>query len=72
MEFQEGRGMFEIALLLTAAGEALVVQAKRGEGAMGVDDVGALKGGGFERGDAVESPGGTGEFLAELGLASYA
>jgi hypothetical protein len=55
MEFQEGRGLFEVALLLVAAlgldfaevvnsllelaGEPLVVKAEGGEGAVGVDDV---------------------------------
>jgi len=96
MEFQEGRGAFEVALLLAAAlgldfadvvqgflelaGESLVVQTEGGEGAVGVDDVevdrgllggwvgGAVEEGGFEQGDAVEAPGGVGEFLGELGL----
>ncbi len=55
MEFQEGRGVFEVAALalcavgldvaervealLELAGEALAVHAKGGEGAVGVDDV---------------------------------
>jgi hypothetical protein len=55
MEFQEGSGLLEVALLLEAAltldiaelvqgflelaGEPLVVQAEDGEGAVGVDDV---------------------------------
>ena len=66
--------------LLELAREPLVVQAESGEGAVGVDDVevdppliggwvgGAIEEGGFERGDAVEAPGGVGEFLGELGL----
>ena len=56
------------------------MHAESGEGAVGVDDVefdasliggrvgGAVEEGGFERGDAVEAPGGVGEFLGELGF----
>ena len=63
-----------------AAGEPLVMKTESGEGAMGVHDVkvdsgliggrvgGAIEEGGFERGDAVEAPGGVGEFLGELGF----
>jgi hypothetical protein len=86
MEFQEGRGMFELALLLAAtlgldfaelihgllelAGEPRVVQAEGDEGTVGVDDVkvGAVEESGFECGDAVDSPGGVGDFLDELSL----
>ena len=96
MEFEEGGGAFEGALLLEAAfgldfaelverflelaGEPLGVHAEGGEGAVGVDDVevdgsliggrvgGAIEEGGFEQRDAVEAPGGVGEFLGELGL----
>ena len=65
---------------LELAGEPLAVQAEGGEGAVGVDDVkvdrsllggwigGAVEEGGFEQGDAVEAPGGVGEFLGELGF----
>src|ERR1700733_8156211 len=96
VEFQEGRGIFQVAALalhavgldiaehvqvfLKLAGEPLGVHAKGGEGAGGVDDVevdcgllgggvgGAIKKGGFQVRDAVETPGGVGEFLGELGF----
>ncbi len=96
MEFQEGGGALEGAVMLVTAlgldfaemvhgflelaGEALIVEAEGGEGAVGVDDVevdagliggrvgSAIEQGGFERGDAVEAPGGVGEFLGELGF----
>ena len=96
MEFEESRGLFEVTLLLVVAlgldfaelvqrflelaGEPVGVQAERGEGAMGVDDIevdtslrgwwigGAIEERGFERGDAIETPGGVGEFLDELGF----
>jgi hypothetical protein len=66
--------------LLELAGEPRVVQAEGGEGAVGVDDIefdtsllggwvgGAVEEGGFEEWDAVEAPGGVGEFLGELGF----
>jgi hypothetical protein len=69
-----------VECLLELAGQPLGVHAKGGEGAMGVDDVkvnpglfarrvgGAVEEGGFERGDAVETPGGVGEFLDKLGF----
>jgi hypothetical protein len=56
------------------------MQAQGSEGAVSVDDVkvdasllggwvgGAVEESGFERGDAVEAPGGVGELLRELGL----
>jgi hypothetical protein len=94
MEFQEGCGAFEVALLLVAtlgldfaelvqgflelAGESLIVEAEGGEGAVGVDNIevdgrliggrvsGAVEKGGFEQRNAVEAPGGVGEFLGEL------
>jgi hypothetical protein len=65
---------------LELAGEALVVQPESGEGTMGIDDVevdsglfggrvgGAIKKGGFQVRDTVETPGGIGDFLDELGL----
>jgi hypothetical protein len=65
---------------LELAGEAVGVQAESCEGAMGVDDIevdasllgwrigGAVEERSFERGDAVETPGGVGEFLDELGF----
>src|ERR1700734_566545 len=65
---------------LELAGETRVVQAEGSEGAVRVDDVkfeGSLLGGwvggaieerGFEQGDAVEAPGGVGDFGDELGL----
>ena len=65
---------------LELAGETLALDAEVGEKAMGVDDVkvdGGLLGGGiggageqvgFEERDAVEAPGGVGEFLDELGF----
>jgi hypothetical protein len=55
---------------LELAGEPLGVHAEGGEGSEGVDDVrvGAVEEGGFERGDAVDAPGGVGELLGELGL----
>ena len=96
MEFQEGGGLLEVALLLVAAlgldfaelvqgflelaGESLAVQTEGGEGAVGVDDVevdasllggwvgGAVEERGFELRDAIEAPGGVGEFLGELGF----
>ena len=96
MEFQEGCGLLELALLLVAAlgldlaellqgflelaGESLAVQAEGGEGAVGVDDIevdasligrwvgGAVEERGFEVRNAVEAPGGVGEFLGELGF----
>jgi hypothetical protein len=96
MEFQEGGGTLDLALLLAAAlgldfaeviqgllelaGKALIVQAESREGTVGVDDVevdasliggwvgGAVEEGGFERRDAIDAPGGVGEFLGELGL----
>jgi hypothetical protein len=55
--------------LLELAGEPLVVEAEggeRGNKGLGVRVLGKQLG--FERGDAVESPGGVGEFLSELGL----
>jgi hypothetical protein len=64
--------------LLELAREALAVEAEGGKGAMGVDDVeaeggffggwmgGASKKVGFEEWDAVEAPGGVGEFVDEL------
>src|ERR1700689_2270265 len=89
VEFEDGGGVLEVATLalgavsldftervkafLELAGEALVVQAEGGEGAVGVDDVevnpglfggrvgGAVEEGGFERGDAVDTPGGVGD-----------
>jgi hypothetical protein len=69
-----------IEALLELAGKALAMQAERGEEAMGVDNIkvdsrlfvgrigGAREQLGFEEGDAVEPPGGVGEFLGELGL----
>jgi hypothetical protein len=66
--------------LLELAGEPLVVQAEGGEEAMGIDDVkvdGGLLGGrmggageevGFEERNAVEAPGGVGDFDDELRL----
>src|SRR5580704_2511822 len=66
--------------LLKLAGEPCVVQAENGEGAVGVDNVkvdasliggwvgGAIQEGGFERGDAIEAPGGVSDLLSELGL----
>jgi hypothetical protein len=66
--------------LLELAREALALDAQVGEEAMGVDDVkvdGSLLGGrisgaveefGFEERDAVETPGGIGELLDELGF----
>jgi hypothetical protein len=94
MEFEESRGLLELALLLATAlgldfaelvqrflelaGEPVGVEAEGGESAMGVDDIeidasllggwigGAIEERGFERGDAVETPGGVGEFLDEL------
>ena len=60
---------------LELAGEPFGVHAEGGEGAVGVDDVevdcnlsggrvgGAIEQGGFEQRDAVEAPGGVGEFL---------
>ena len=101
MEFEEDRGVAEVALfalaavglevaklgegLLELAREALRVEAQGGEGAMGVDDVkrhgwvgiGGGVGGrilgageelGFEERNAVEAPGGVGEFVDELGF----
>jgi hypothetical protein len=96
MELQEGRGVFEIAALalgavgldfaelvqgfLELAREPVAVQAERGKGAVGVDDVevdcsllcgrisGAVEKGGFQYGDAIEAPGGIGELLGELGF----
>ena len=80
VEFQNGGGTLEVALLLEAAfsldfaelvhgflelaGEALRVHAEGGEGAMGVDDVEID--GRFEVRNAVETPGGVDEFLSEL------
>jgi len=64
--------------LLELAREAAAMEAEGREGAVGVDDVeldggllgrrvgGAVEEGGFEFGDAVEAPGGVGEFLDEL------
>ena len=58
----------------------MVVHAEGGEGAVGVDDVevdgslsggrvgGAIEEGGFDQRDAIEAPGGVGEFLRELGF----
>jgi len=66
--------------LLELPSEAGRVQAESGDGAVSVDDIeidtglfvgwvgGAIEEGSFERWDAVESPGGVGEFLDELGL----
>jgi len=96
MEFQEGGGTLELALVLEAAlgldfaervegllelaGEAVALDAEAGEEAMGVDDVegdfligwngsgGAREDLGFEERDAVETPGGVGELLNELGF----
>jgi hypothetical protein len=84
VEFEEGGGVLEVAALAFGAGgldvterveaflelarEPLGVQAEGGEGAMGVNDVDAFEKGGFKRGDAVESPGGVGEFLGEVGF----
>jgi hypothetical protein len=55
---------------LELAGEALAVHAELGEGAVGVGDVDAGAGEqiGCEGGDAVEAPGGVGEFLGEMGF----
>jgi hypothetical protein len=84
VEFEDGGGVFEVAALcafgldfaevvqglLELAGEPLVVHTEGGEGAVGVDDVnvGASEESNFERRDAVDTPGGVGEFLDELGL----
>jgi hypothetical protein len=66
--------------VLELAREAMGVQSESGEGAVGVDDVkvdasllgwwvgGTVEERGFERGDAVETPGGVGDFLSELGF----
>ena len=66
--------------LLELAGEPLVVQAESGEGAVGVDNIevnpglvvgrvgGTVEHGRFKRGDTIETPGGVGDFLDELGL----
>ena len=66
--------------LLEQARETPAVESKRGECAMGINDVkvdGGLLGGwmgsageqvGFEERDAVEAPGGVDEFLDELGF----
>jgi len=65
---------------LELAGEPLAMQAKGGEGAVGIDDVkvdsgliggrvgGAVEEGGFEEWDAVEAPSGVGDFVDELSL----
>src|ERR1700688_4795228 len=65
---------------LELAGEARAVEAKRGEGAMSVDDVkvhggliggrvgGAAEEGGFEEWDAIKAPGSVGDFVDELSL----
>ena len=67
-----------VECLLELTGEALRMHAERGEDAVGVDDIeadggliggrvgGAVEQGGFEHGDAVEAPGGVGEFLSEM------
>ena len=58
--------------LLKLAGEACAVEAERGEGAVQFSHAGLhipaslAKQIGFERGDAVETPSGIGEFLGEL------
>src|SRR5580704_9341213 len=66
--------------LLKLAREPLVVQAESGEGAVGVDNIevnpglvvgrvgGTVEHGRFKRGDTIETPGGVGDFLDELGL----
>ena len=91
MEFEDGGSVAEVAPvalealglefaelvegLLELAGEALAVEAERGEQAVGVHDVerrglgaggwglGAREDVGFEKGDAVEAPGGVGQFV---------
>jgi hypothetical protein len=85
MEFEEGRGTLEGALLeeaalgldfaelierlLELAGEPLGVRAEGGQlrdEGLGVGVLGEQLG--FQKRDAVETPGGVGEFLGELGF----
>ena len=94
MKFQECGGVLQVAALALAtigldfaeldqgflelSGEAQVMHAESGEGAVGVDDVefyasllggrvgAAVKKSGFEQGDAIEAPGRVGQFLGEL------
>jgi len=62
--------------LLELAGEALAMQAERGEGAVGIDDVEVLVGQvggageqvGFQKGNSVETPSRIGQFVDELGF----
>ncbi|MBV9769590.1 MAG: hypothetical protein JOZ32_08470 [Bryobacterales bacterium] len=65
-----------IESLLELPGEALAVQAERGEGAVGIHDIEVLVGRiggageqlGFEEGNTVETPGRIGHFMDELGF----
>ena len=83
MVYEQGGGVLEIALLALAApgldgaelvegflelaGEALAMQSEGGEGAQSVGRS-AGEQFGFEERDAVETPGGVGKLVDELGL----